>query len=147
MVLGQRNLCWKYILFFYLLSLRLKVSANSDSNDSYYYLYTVTGLLCDKTLVWFCKEQLKKNKNKMMNLSKIGNNSVKWGAGFARTPHPHIHKHTLSHTHTHCCTTRDTVAAFSKGKDKYNTVSGSSAVRYANTQEQQQNEIHTPTSV
>lgn len=59
----------------------------------------------------------------------------------------HTQTHTLSHTHTHCCTTRDTVAAFSKGKDKYNTVSGSSAVRYANTQEQQQNEIHTPTSV
>lgn len=46
----------------------------------------------------------------------------------------HTHTHSLTHSLTHCCTTtRDTVAAFSKGKDKYNTVSGSS-VRYANTQ-------------
>lgn len=83
---------------------------------------------------WFGQQRATKEKKKD-ELCKTGNYSVKW---VLNLPEPCIHKrthtYTLTHSLTHCCTTtRDTVAAFSKGKDKYNTVSGSS-VRYANTQ-------------
>lgn len=48
-------------------------------------------------------------------------------AGFTRTVHPHAHTHTYTLTvaqQRHC-------SSFLKGKDKYNTLGGSSAVRYA----------------
>ncbi len=74
-----------------------------------------------------------------MNLSKTGKNSVRWVLDL---PEPCIHTRTnththslsLSHTHTHTHNNQRYCSSFLKGKDKYNTLSGSSAVRYANTQ-------------
>lgn len=67
----------------------------------------------------------------------MGNN---WVKRMLEMPEPCIHKHShthaLVHTRTHSLLhdNQRYCSSFLKGKDKYNTVSGSSAVSYANTQ-------------
>lgn len=103
-------------------------------------------LICFVIKPWFGLQRA--TKKKWMNLSKIGNNLSKWVLDL---PEPCIHKHTLTHTHAHSHSllhnNQRYCSSFLKGKGQVQHTKWQFCCQIRKQAEQQQNEIHTLTSV
>lgn len=86
-------------------------------------------LLRDKTLAWTVKSNWRKIK--WDEFHKRENCEVE--TEFARTLRPQAYTHTHAYTHSLLHKNQRYCSSFLKGEDKYDTVSGISAVRYTNT--------------